>query len=76
MKRARHSIIFCPVFAFLAVVFPALSAEEKQPEPLTLVPCRVCERAGEVRELTLTVREDADQDPRPLRPLVRSWNAR
>ena len=32
--------------------------------------------AGQTRELTLTVREDADRQPRPLRPLVRSWNAR
>ncbi len=32
--------------------------------------------AGGAGELTLTVREDADRQPRPLRPLVRSWNAR
>ncbi|MBQ3454459.1 MAG: hypothetical protein IJG25_06280 [Thermoguttaceae bacterium] len=61
----------------MAVVFPALSAEEKQSKTLTLVPCRVREPAGgRAGEPTLTVREDADRQPRPLRPLVRSWNAR
>ena len=76
MKRVKQSSVLYPVFAFLAVFFPSLSAEEKAPDPLTLVPYRVCEPAGGAGELTLTVREDADRQPRPLRPLVRSWNAR
>ena len=74
MCKAQYH--FLPGVRFSAVVFPAISAEEKQPKTLTLVPCRVREPAGGAGEPTLTVREDADRQPRPLRPLVRSWTAR
>ena len=52
MKRVKQSVFLYPVFAFLAVFLTSLSGEEKQPDPLTLVPYRVCERAGEAH-LTL-----------------------